>query len=179
MKLRGSSMKKNLISVIILALVAADFVLTALLVFTVLPETQKANALIEDVCSAIDLELSSGGVSDLSNIPIEQIEGYVLNGGETINTNLKDDGTGTHYAVLGVSLSLNTKSENYKKYSPEVLATKEDIILNDINKIVGSYTKAEFDAGTEEVQAEILKDMQNMFGADYIVGVNFSQKQSQ
>ena len=40
-------MKKNLISVIILALVLANFVLTALLVFTVLPETKKANKLIE------------------------------------------------------------------------------------------------------------------------------------
>ena len=49
-------MKKNLISVLILALVFANFVLTAILMFTVLPETQKANTLIEKVCSAIDLE---------------------------------------------------------------------------------------------------------------------------
>ena len=34
-------MKKNLISVLILALVFANFVLTAILMFTVLPETQK------------------------------------------------------------------------------------------------------------------------------------------
>ena len=44
-------MKKNLISVLILALVFANFVLTAILMFTVLPETQKANTLIEKVCS--------------------------------------------------------------------------------------------------------------------------------
>ena len=49
-------MKKKLISVLILALVFANFVLTAILMFTVLPETQKANTLIEKVCSAIDLE---------------------------------------------------------------------------------------------------------------------------
>lgn len=47
-------MKKNLISVVILALVFANFVLTALLMFSVLPETKKANTLIEKVCSAID-----------------------------------------------------------------------------------------------------------------------------
>ena len=34
-------MKKNLISVVILALVFANFVLTALLMFSVLPETSK------------------------------------------------------------------------------------------------------------------------------------------
>ena len=53
-------MKKNLISVVILALVFANFVLTALLMFSVLPETKKANTLIEKVCSAIDLDLNSG-----------------------------------------------------------------------------------------------------------------------
>ena len=53
-------MKKNLMSVIILALVFANFVLTALLMFTVLPETKKANKMIEDVCNAVDLELNSG-----------------------------------------------------------------------------------------------------------------------
>lgn len=35
-------MKKNLISVVILALVFANFVLTALLMFSVLPETKKS-----------------------------------------------------------------------------------------------------------------------------------------
>ena len=39
-------MKKNLISVLILALVFANLVLTALLIFTILPETKKANNLI-------------------------------------------------------------------------------------------------------------------------------------
>ena len=42
-------MKKNLISVLILALVFANFVLTAILMFSVLPETKKANTLIEKV----------------------------------------------------------------------------------------------------------------------------------
>ena len=67
-------MKKNLISVIILALVFANFVLTALLLFTVLPQTKKANQMIEDVCAAIDLELNSGDASGPSNVKIEDQE---------------------------------------------------------------------------------------------------------
>ena len=59
-------MKKNLISVVILALVFANFVLTALLMFSVLPETKKANTLIEKVCSAIDLDLNSGAATGTS-----------------------------------------------------------------------------------------------------------------
>ena len=72
-------MKKNLMSVIILALVFANFVLTALLVFTILPQTKKANQLIEDVCAAIDLDLNSGTATGTSNVPMEQIEVFKLN----------------------------------------------------------------------------------------------------
>ena len=46
-------MKKNLISVLILALCFANLVLTALLIFTIIPETKKANNLIDQVCQAI------------------------------------------------------------------------------------------------------------------------------
>ena len=93
-------MKKNLISVIILALVFVNFVLTALLVFTVLPETKKANKMIEDVCAAIDLELNSGAASGTSNVPIDQIEDFALNGGESMTISLATDENGkSHYAV--------------------------------------------------------------------------------
>ena len=53
-------MKKNLISVLILALCFANLVLTALLIFTIIPETKKANNLIDQVCQAISLDLNSG-----------------------------------------------------------------------------------------------------------------------
>lgn len=169
-------MKKNLISVIILALVFANFVLTALLIFTVLPETKKANEMIDKVCSAIDLELNSGGTTGPSNIPIDQIESYKVNEGATMTMNLAtgEDGK-NHYAVLSVSLSLNTKSDNYKKYTQEELTAKDDIIRNNIIQIVGNYTLEAFNSDKEAVQNEILLNMQEMFGSDYIVGVNFSQ----
>ena len=47
-------MKKNLITVIILALVLANLILTAILVFTIIPQTKKSNQLIDQVCSAFN-----------------------------------------------------------------------------------------------------------------------------
>ena len=104
-------MKKNLMTVIILALVFANFVLTALLLFTVYPQTQKANEMITRVCEAIDLELNSGAATGLSNLPIDQIETYDVASGETITVNLKNGG----YAVVSVAISVNNKSEIYEK----------------------------------------------------------------
>ena len=173
-------MKKNLISVLILAVGVANLVLTALLVFSILPQTQKANKLISEVCSAIDLELNSGAASGPSDVPIENIETYKLNGGENMNMNLKSEKAGeSHYAIIAVSLSLNTKSDNYKTYSPEVISAKEDLIKNDIIRIVGTYTLSEITSDPQAVQDEILAKIQEYFGKDYIVGVNFSNMQTQ
>ena len=42
-------MKKNLMSVIIMALVLANLILTAILAFTIIPQTRKSNQLIDEV----------------------------------------------------------------------------------------------------------------------------------
>lgn len=173
-------MKKNLISVLILALVFANFVLTAILMFTVLPETQKANTLIEKVCSAIDLDLNSGGTNETSNIPIDQQDTYKVNEGEKITTNLAKGNDGkSHYAIVKVSLVLNKKSDNYKTYNQEFLTNQDETIKNDVIQVIGQYTLDEFESNKEQVKAEILSDMQKLFGADLVIGVNFSESTSE
>ena len=171
-------MKKNLISVLILALVFANFVLTAILMFTVLPETQKANTLIEKVCSAIDL--NSGGENGTSNIPIDQQDTYKVNEGEKITTNLAKGNDGkSHYAIVKVSLVLNKKSDNYATYNQEFLTNQDETIKNDVIRVIGQYTLDEFETNKEQVKSEILSDMQKLFGADLVIGVNFSESTSE
>ena len=109
-------MKKNLMSVVILALVLVNLIFTAILTITVLPETKKANELITQVCSAINLELESGSVkSDASSVPIDKLATYDISDSMTIN--LKDSGDGKeHYAVITVSLFMNKDSKGYKSF---------------------------------------------------------------
>ena len=172
-------MKKNLMSVIILALVFANFILTALLVFTVLPQTKKANKLIEDVCAAIDLDLNSGKVTGTSNVPMEQIEVFKLNNGETTTLSFAQGEDGkAHYLVASISISINNKSDNYSVYGSD-LTSKESLIASDINNIIGKYTMEQYLADKDSVRDEILKDLQNMFGSDFIVGVNFASSLTQ
>ena len=76
--------------------------------------------------------------------------------------------------MVTVTLSLNNQSDNYTKYSPEVLSEKDSIIQDDIIQILGGYSVDDFNNSVSEVKAQILSDMQNMFGPDYVVGVNFS-----
>ena len=164
-------MKKNLISVLILALCFANLVLTALLIFTIIPETKKANNLIDQVCQAISLDLNSATTD--SQLPQDQIVDYALTAdGDTLTFNFapSEDGN-THYLVCGISLSLNKKSDGYKTYG-EDLSAKKNVILADITDIIGDYTMEQYNTDKSTVNDKILKTLQKKFGADYIVDVN-------
>ncbi len=170
-------MKKNLITVITLALVVVNLVLTVILTITILPETKKANELITKVCSAIDLDLESGSATSNANIPIDQIDVYNIEDQQTIN--LKSSGDGKdHFAMITVSISMDKKNKDYKDLQPEV-ENKVELIKGEINNIVSQYTMEEIKDNQSAVQNEILKDLQKMFGSDFIVAVGFPTAQYQ
>ena len=105
---------------------------------------------------------------------------YKVSEGEDLTTNLAEGKDGkTHYAVLNVSLVLNKKSDNYKKYTQDFLTNQDDTIKNDIIKVVSEYTFEQFNQNSDAIKDTILKDMQNLFGKDYVIGVNFSKLTAQ
>ena len=166
-------MKKNLITVVILALVLANLILTAILTITVLPQTKKANELITQVCTAINLELKGGDIrSDVSSVPIDKQATYDVTG-DDMTINLKDSGDGKqHIAVLAVSISMNTESDGYKKYG-ETMADRNSQIRSEITSVVSGFTYEEFTANQQGVQDAITADLQKLFDSDFIVGVGF------
>ena len=166
-------MKKSLLSVVILALVFANFVVSAIIMLTLVPSTKQANELITRVCEAIYLEVNSGATNGLSNLPPEQIAVYDVKAGEKVSTNIQGSDGKDHHVSFGVSLAVNNKSEEYTNNTTTSLSEKESIILDEVNSIVRNYTKEELDTkgGKEQLQKEILKRIQNIFGADYVVDV--------
>ena len=99
-------MKRNLITVVILALVVVNLVLTAVLTITIVPEVSKANELITKVCAAIDLDLIAGDTAGPLTIDVQNMVDYPL--GDKMTINLKDSDGTPHYAVISVSLSLES-----------------------------------------------------------------------
>lgn len=170
-------MKKNLISVLILALVVANLVMTGILAFTIIPQTKKSNELIDKICNAIHLELESG---ESISVPIEDIHVHNLVDEFTCNLKKGEDGK-DHFAIFKVGFSLNTKSEEYDEGAGiESLTAKETIIRDRVNSIVSQFTLEDFKAeGNYAVKQEILKEMQSLFGAEFIVGVSFSSVNAQ
>ena len=167
-------MKKNMISVLILALLLVNLVMTALMMLSIYPQAQKASELISKVAGAIDLELSSGEITTSSTIPIENIETYAI--ADTMTINLKpdegEDGD-QHVAMVSVILSLNKEDDDFADKQP-MLASNEGLVRNVINRVISSHTLAEIRDDQASVQTEILKELQTTFDSDFIVDVGFS-----
>ena len=159
-------MKKNLMSVLILALVLVNTILTAILAIGIIPSVKKSNQLVETVASAINLELNGANGESAASVPMAQIETYDLENEMTINFKKGEDGK-DHYVVLKASISMDTKNKGYKSYGKEM-------IQNEINSVVSSYTYEEFRDDQQAVQDEILKNLRTMFDSDFIVSVGFS-----
>lgn len=169
-------MKKNLITVIILALTLVNLVLTVVLTVSIVPETKKANELITKVCTAIDLELTAGeAYSANTQVPIDSVVDFTISEAMTINLAPTPGDDKNHYAVLTVSLSLNKDDPDYK----EDMKPYENLIKSEINKVVSSHTIKDMRDNTAEVQSEILEDLRTMFGSRFIIGVGFSGAQYQ
>ena len=166
-------MKKNLITVVILALVLVNLVLTAVLTITIVPETKKANELITKVCSAIDLDLQAGDTAGALSLDVNDMQDYAL--ADKLTINLADDGSGTaHYAVLNISLSLDKTNEDFGTYGGGDLSAYESVIKNDIISVVSAHTIEDMRNNEDAVKEEILEDLQTLFKSNLIVRVNFS-----
>ena len=164
-------MKRNLLTIIILALGILNMVLTAVIVFAVVPTTMRTNTLISKVASTIDLELESPAANNPNKIDIADIEVYDIPDDMTINLTKEPNDTKSHYALVSVSLSINTKSEDYKTLQPTI-ATNETSITEIITDEFSKYTVSNVKANKENIKAEILRKLQEMFKSDFIVSIS-------
>lgn len=167
-------MKKNLISIIILALLIVNIVLTSIMMFSVTSASRKTAALVDNVASVLSLELTNatGGGPSAGSIPIEDIEVYSLSEEMTIPLKVGEDGE-AHYCLASISFSINTKDDDYKKYGSD-LSGQESLIKGEINSIFGQYTIEEARASEAQIQDEILASVQKLYGSTFIFNVTFS-----
>lgn len=165
-------MKKNLMSVLILALVLVNTILTAILAISVVPQSKKSNELVDSVASAIKLEMAGESGKKASSVPMNQITTYDIEEEMTINLKPGEDGK-DHYVVLKASISMDEKADGYKDYG-ESIGEKESVLKNEINSVVSSHTYEEFRDNQQAVQDEILKNLRTLFDSDFIVSVGFS-----
>ncbi|MCQ2080701.1 MAG: flagellar basal body-associated FliL family protein [Lachnospiraceae bacterium] len=168
-------MKKNLISIGILALLIVNLVLTGIMMFSVMSTNKKTAALVTDIASAIKLELSDGTTAtqeeETKQLSIADIATYTI-ADMTIPLKTGADGK-DHFAMVSVALSMNTTSEDYQTYGPSI-AEKVDLLRGQINSVISQYTMEEAKANSAAICNEILLKLQALYNSDFIFDVTFS-----
>lgn len=170
-------MKKNMLSILILALLIVNIVLTAIMMFSVTGTAKKTSALIDDISAAINLDLknqsTTSSTAAIVDVPIENVQVFAIGEEMTIPLAKGADGK-DHYYLVAVSLSLNTKHEDYKKLQPTV-ETQVDLIKGEIISVIGSHTLEEIQEGTDGIRMEILQRLQTLFDSQFIFNVTFTK----
>lgn len=167
-------MKKNLISIIILALLIVNIVLTAIMMFSVTGASNQTAALVKNIATVLDLELT-GGEDEQPTVAMKNTETYSFSDSMTVPLKKGEEDDKDHYCIVSITLSIDKKADGYKEYgSAESLAAKEGLIKDEINSVFAQYTMEEARNNQEQIKKEILERVQRMFDSKFIYNVSFS-----
>ncbi len=169
-------MKKNLLAIIILALLVVNIVMTAFMMFTVIPANKKTIALVNDIAGVMNLELTNPVDSSAAaaSVSVDDTVTYDIADQLTISLKKSEGDDAEHYVIASISLYMNSKDEDYKTYGGEAVAQRESMIKNEINDAIGSYTYEEAQAlGNAGLQDAVLEKIQSMYNSRFIYKVGF------
>ena len=171
-------MKKNLISIAILALLIVDIVLTSIMMISITGTNKKTAALVSDIAAAIELDLSTGQSEEAVVVPLENTVTYTIPDLTILlkkSTVVNEQGVEVkaekdHYALVSVTLSMDSKHEDYATYGAD-LTTREDLIKGVINSVIRNYSLEEASANPQAIEDELLKEIQKLFGSEFVFDV--------
>ena len=173
-------MKKNLLSVLILALVIVNIVMNVIMMVSVLSINSSTGKLVSSVATVLNLELyEPGGELAGRNVPLDKTATYSL--ADRLMVQLKPsvdaqgNSTGANMITFYMSLAMNTEHDDYSKYgSSETLKGLEIEIKAEVAKVVQDYSEQECRDNFAAMEEEILVAIQNLFGSDFIYKVAIS-----
>ena len=171
-------MKKNMLLVIMVGLLVVNIVLTAIMMFSVLSTSRKTSKLIDGITTALNIDIGGNGEdAGEAQVPVSSIVVYNIADPMTImlkKVSEEEGGDGKeHYCVVSVSLSLNSDSPDYKTYGEGDLSSYEALIKDAINSVISGYTMEDARNNQDQMKAEILAQIRNIFNSDFVFNVSF------
>lgn len=163
-------MKKNLATILLIAMAFVNLTLSIVLVFVVVPSATKTNKLVTRVMQILDLELES--VEPTPELGVEDIEVYTFEQKVTVNLAKSNGDSNDHFAVFSVSLSMDKTNKDYSTKSA-LVSTNENNIKEIISEEFGKYTADTVLDDKEEIKEAILAQLAEYFNSDFIINISF------
>ena len=165
-------MKKNLLSVIILALLVVNLALTGVMMFSTVSANKKTVALVDQIAAILNMEVKPElNTESAKEVSILDTDTYNIADEMVITLKKGEDGA-EHYAIVSISMSLDKTDERYAELQPLVEAN-ESKIKSVINDTFSKYTKEEASANQKAIADEILRQIQTMFDSTFIYEVYY------
>lgn len=173
-------MKKNLLSILILALLIVNLAMTGFMMMSVMTTNSQTAKVIADIAAALELEANggeTGGFTGSATAPgIGNLATFGFTGDDKLTITLKPGADNkSHFMVVEVVFSMNTASGDYATYgTSESLDSMRELIKSKINDVLSSYTLEELQADTTLPREQILEQVQELYGSNFIYEVTFS-----
>ncbi|MCQ2537193.1 MAG: hypothetical protein MJ124_02215 [Lachnospiraceae bacterium] len=161
-------MKKNILAIAILAAVLANIILTAVLVFSVVPAAKKNAYLVERICAIVDLELENPEANAFKEVPLSARDPKLMGENLTINLTKETPEEKTPFAVCTFTIVFNSESDAYKDASA-VIDNQKAVLNNYVVTKVGQYTKSELIANKAAIEKDVLSYCRSYFGSQDLV----------
>ena len=159
-------MKKNMLTIVAIALSLMNLILTAVIMLSVVSSAKATNALVSNIASIIDLELEND--TSKNKVSISDMDVVTF-----------DKSLQIHYAVIDqISLYLIKTEDDYKTLSESMKnadtksgyeSTIDEIVSNQFSQ----YTKEEVQNNREAIKAAVLKAIQEKFGTQTMAEIAF------
>lgn len=166
-------MKKNLITVLILAISIINLVFNIILFFVFMPSVAKTNKLIGDISEVLDLELASQSAASAGQVDVNNLVEFKLDEGSPIN--LASDGDDELHALkYGITIKLDKTAKDYEKINT-ALSTSTSYIYDMTRDVVGQYTYDQvIDVNVrKEIKEKLLAEFKEYFNTECIYSVEF------
>lgn len=166
-------MKKNIFTIIVIAICVVNMVLTSVMLFVMLPAFSSMNKIITQVAAILNIELEeeNGGEPEYSiaDLEVKAVTFDAKGNKQTINLVPGTDGE-KHYGVIdGVRFNLNTKAEDYSDIV-DVIDNKPSILTDVIKEVISSYSYDNISAALVKEQA-LIKLSEKLGGTKCIVDI--------
>ncbi|WP_167956868.1 flagellar basal body-associated FliL family protein [Anaerosporobacter faecicola] len=165
-------MKRNILTIVILALSIVNLVLTAVIVFSVVPNVNKTNNLIDQVAQIINLDLEAQNGNE-KVITVDDLENYDLDEELVINLKKDSDSSKERYAVVSkISISLYKGVDDFSKVKKNIEASTSNV-YDIIRKSFSNYTKDEAKLNEDVIKENIIKMLNEKYGDKVVQDIAF------
>mgnify|MGYP003419905157 FL=1 len=175
-------MKKNLLTIIIIALLIVNIVLTGIMMISMMGTNKKTADLVSDIAAVLNLELGVEEEEEVVEIPMSQqfiwnltdkLE-IPLQSEDIVDVNGNITGKKDHYIVFEtIAFSLDTEAKGYKEYG-ENIANYESMVRDAVTSTVSKHTIDDCRNDFDTIRKDVLEAVRALFDEEFIYNVAIS-----